>query len=108
MPWLRAGDEPLSEQRLTIGGGTTRAPAWRPGGRTGLERGLDSVGDELRGLRVDDDVRRRRARRTTCPAGGGAACRPLVAGEGTGGIGLGHTGTMVLGVGRRSRLIPLP
>src|SRR6266568_6733832 len=25
-------------------------------GRTGLERGLDGGGDELRGLRVDDDV----------------------------------------------------
>ena len=32
------------------------APARRPGRRTGLERGLDGSGDELRGLRVDDDV----------------------------------------------------
>jgi hypothetical protein len=27
-----------------------------PGGRVGLEHGLDGSGDELRGLRVDDDV----------------------------------------------------
>ena len=52
----RSGHEPLSEQRLAIGGGDTRAPARRPGTRTGLERGLDGGGDELRGLRVDDDV----------------------------------------------------
>ena len=32
------------------------APAYRPGGRTGLECGLNRVGDELRGLRIDDDV----------------------------------------------------
>jgi hypothetical protein len=31
-------------------------PAWWPGGRGGLERGLDGVGDKLRGLRVDGDV----------------------------------------------------
>ena len=45
-----------SEQRLAVGGGNARSPARRPGGRTGLERGLDGGGDELRGLRVDDDV----------------------------------------------------
>ena len=31
----------ISEQRLAVGGGNTRAPARRPGGRTGLERRLD-------------------------------------------------------------------
>ena len=31
----------LSEQRLAVGGGNTRAPARRPGGRTGLERRPD-------------------------------------------------------------------
>jgi hypothetical protein len=31
-------------------------PARRPGRRTRLERGLDGDGDDLRGLRVDDDV----------------------------------------------------
>jgi hypothetical protein len=48
--------EPLSEQRLAIGRGNTSARARRPGRRTRLERGLDSGGDEPRGLRVDDDV----------------------------------------------------
>jgi hypothetical protein len=38
------------------GGGVARAPAWWPGGRGGLERGLDGVGDKLRCLRVDGDV----------------------------------------------------
>ncbi len=45
-----------SEQRLAAGGGTAQAAAWWLGGRGGLERGLDGVGDELRGLRVDGDV----------------------------------------------------
>jgi hypothetical protein len=35
--------------------GNTRASAGQPG-RVGLERGLDGGGDEVRGLRVDDDV----------------------------------------------------
>ncbi len=34
----------ISEQRLAVGGGYTRASARRPGGRTGLERRLDGVG----------------------------------------------------------------
>jgi hypothetical protein len=46
----------ISEQRLAVGGGNTRASARRPGGGTGLERRLDSGGHELRGLRVDGDV----------------------------------------------------
>ena len=46
----------ISEQRLAVGGGNTRSPARRPGRRTGLECRLDGGGDELRGLRVDDDV----------------------------------------------------
>jgi len=46
----------MSEQRLAVGGGNTPAPARRPGGRTGAERGLDGVGDELGGLGVDGDV----------------------------------------------------
>src|SRR6476620_634369 len=45
-----------SEQRLAADGGAARAPAWWPGGRGGLERSLDGVGDKLRGLRVDGDV----------------------------------------------------
>ena len=46
----------ISEQPLAVGGRNTRPSARRPGGRTGLERGLDGGGDELRGLRVDGDV----------------------------------------------------
>ena len=88
----RSGHEPLSEQRLATGGGGTRAPARRPGRRTRLERGLDGGRDDLRGLRVDDDVpaeqhaaddlpgMRRRVVRAAGDSGGG-----------TGGIGLGHT-----------------
>ena len=45
-----------SGRRLAAGGGSTRASARRPGRRTGLERSLDGGRDELRGLRVDDDV----------------------------------------------------
>jgi hypothetical protein len=51
-----SGREPLSEQRLAIGRESTPGPARRPGRCTRLERGLDGGGDELRGLRVDDDV----------------------------------------------------
>lgn len=45
-----------SEQGGAVSGGNTPASARRPGGRTGLERGLDGVGDELGGLCVDGDV----------------------------------------------------
>jgi hypothetical protein len=45
-----------SEQRLAAGGGSARSAARQPGGRIGLERGLDGGGDELRGIRVDGDV----------------------------------------------------
>src|SRR6266487_3855226 len=56
--WLKRGPvaEAMSEQRFAAGGGNTPTWARRPGGRTGLERRLDGGGDELRGLRVDDDV----------------------------------------------------
>jgi hypothetical protein len=37
----------ISEQRLAIGGGNTRASTRRPGGRTGAERGLDGVSKAL-------------------------------------------------------------
>jgi hypothetical protein len=46
----------MSEQRLAAGGGAAWASAWWRGGRAGVECGLDGVGDELRGLRVDGDV----------------------------------------------------
>ncbi len=52
----KAGSRCLSEQRLAVGLRNTHVLARRPGGRTGLERGLDGGGDKLRGLRVDDDV----------------------------------------------------
>ena len=45
----------ISEQRLAVGGSLRAAARW-PGGRTGAERGLNGGGDELRGLRVDGDV----------------------------------------------------
>ena len=45
-----------SEQRLVAGSGAARASAWWPGGRGGLEGGLDGVGDELGGLGVDGDI----------------------------------------------------
>ena len=79
----RAGHEPLSEQRLAIGGGSTRAPARWPGRRSGSERGLDGGRDELRGLRVDYDVPAEQHAADDLPGVPGG-------GGGTGGIGLGH------------------
>jgi hypothetical protein len=46
----------MSEQRFAADGGNTPTWARRTGGRTDLERRLDGGDDELRGLRVDDDV----------------------------------------------------
>ena len=46
---------PRSEPRLAADGGNARTPTEPPGGAAAPEQGLDS-GDELRGLRVDDDV----------------------------------------------------
>ena len=51
-----SGHEPLSGQRPAANAGNPRSPARPPGGLTGLERGLDGGRNELRGLRVDDDV----------------------------------------------------
>jgi hypothetical protein len=87
----RPGHEPLSEQQLAISGGNTRAPARLPGRRTGLERGLDSGGDELRGLRVDDDVPAEQNAADDLPGVWRRVARADGSGEGTGGIGLGHT-----------------
>ena len=39
-----------------LAGGRRQAPPRRRGGRTGVQRRLDGVGDELRDLRVDGDV----------------------------------------------------
>jgi hypothetical protein len=79
----RDGHEPLSEQRLAIGGGNTRAPAQRPGRRTGVERGLDGGGDELRGLRVDDDVPAEQHAADDLPGVRGRVVRSGVGREGT-------------------------
>ena len=88
----RSGHEPLSEQRLATGGGGTRAPARRPGRRTGLERGLDGGRDNLRGLRVDDDVPAEQHAADDLPGVRGQVVRAAGdSGGGTGGIGLGHT-----------------
>ena len=51
-----SGHEPLSGQRPAADAGSPRSPARPPGGLTGLERGLDGGRDELRCLRIDDDV----------------------------------------------------
>jgi len=87
----RPGLEPVSEQQLAIGGGNTSAPAPRPGGRIGLERGLDGGRDELRGLRVDDDVPAEQHAADDLPGVRGRVVRADDGGGGTGGIGLGHT-----------------
>ena len=55
-PRTRPAADAVSEQRLAAGRGNTRAPARCPGRRTGLKRRLDHGDDELRGLRIDDDV----------------------------------------------------
>ena len=57
----------------------------RPGLRTGLERGLDG-GDELRGLRVDDDVPAEQHAADDLPGVRGRVVR-----AGADGTGLGHT-----------------
>ena len=77
---------PWSEQRLAIGG-NTRAPARCPGRRTGLERGLDGGGDELRGLRVDDDVPAEQHAADDLPGVPGRVLRADGDGAGPGGIG---------------------
>jgi hypothetical protein len=62
-----------------------------PGRRTGLERGLDGGGDELRGLRVDDDVPAEQHAADDLPGVRGRGVRADSGMGGTGGIGLGHT-----------------
>ena len=64
----------ISEQRLAVADGDTRAPARRPGRRVGAEHRLDGGGDELRGLEVNGDVPAEEHRRTTWPACRGASC----------------------------------
>jgi len=83
----RSAHEPLSERRLAIGGGNTRAPPRRPGRRTGLERGLDGVGGELRGLHVDDDVPAEQHAAENLRGVPGRAVRGDGGGPGTGRIG---------------------
>ena len=83
----RLEDEPSSEQRLAIGGANTSAPARRLGWRTGLERGLDGGDDELRGLRVDDDVPAEQNTADDLPGMRGRIVR-------ADGGGLGHTRTV--------------
>ena len=62
----------------------------RPGLRTGLERGLDGGGDELRGLRVDDDVPAEQHAADDLPGVRGRVVRADGGWGGAGGIGLGH------------------
>ena len=62
-------------------GGRRQAPR-RRGGRTGLQRRLDGVGDELRDLRVDGDVPAEQhpaddpAQRAGAHAAGRRPCQP--------------------------------
>jgi hypothetical protein len=78
----------MSEQQLAVvGGRNTRASARRPGGRTGLERRLDGSGDEMRGLRVDDDVPAEQDAADDLPGVPGRVLRADGGRPGTGGIG---------------------
>ena len=61
-----------------------------PGLGVSLERGLDGGRDELRGLRVDDDVPAEQNAADDLPGMRGRVVR-ADGGGGTGGIGLGHT-----------------
>jgi hypothetical protein len=88
---LWPGQEPLSEQRLAIGGGNTPTPAWRPRRRTGLECGLDGGRDEPRGLGVNNDVPAEQNTADDLPSVGRSVALADGGGGGTGGIGLGHT-----------------
>jgi hypothetical protein len=56
-----------------------------------LERGLDGGRDELRSLRVDDDVPAEQNAADDLPGVRGRVVRAYGGGGGTGGIGLGHT-----------------
>jgi hypothetical protein len=85
-----SGHEPLSGQRLAADAGNPRSPARPPGGLTGLERGLDGGRDELRCLRIDDDVPAQQHAAGDLPCVRERAGRASGGGGGTGGIGLGH------------------
>jgi hypothetical protein len=70
---------------------TKRAPRRRAGRRTIFERGLNGGRDELRGLRVDDNIPAEQHAADDLPGVQMRVVRADGAGEGTGGIGLGHT-----------------
>jgi hypothetical protein len=86
LPAPQSGHEPSSEQRLATGGGNAPTPARPPGRRVGLEHGLDGGRDELRGLRVDDDVPAEQYAADDLPG-----MRGRVVQAGGDGAGLGHT-----------------
>jgi len=92
IPLARSLDEAL--EALAAGRGTPAlavSPVGAtPGRRAGLERGLDGGRDELRGLRVDDDVPAEQNAADDLPGMRGRVGR-ADGGAGTGGIGLGHT-----------------
>jgi hypothetical protein len=85
-----SGHEPLSGQRLAADAGNPRSPARPPGGLTGLERGLDGGRDELRCLRIDDDVPAQQHAADDLPGVRERAGRVDGGGAGTGGSRLGH------------------
>ena len=65
-----------------------------PGPGVGLERGLNGGRDELRGLRVNDDVPAEQHAADDLPGVRGHVVRANGGGPGTGGIGPGHTRTV--------------
>jgi len=85
-----SGHEPLSGRRPAAGAGNPRSPALPPGGLTGLEGGLDGGRDELRCLRIDDDVPAQQHAADDLPGVRECAGRVDGAGGGTGGSRLGH------------------
>jgi len=85
-----SGHEPLSGRRPAADAGNPRSPARPPGGLTGLERGLDGGRDELRCLRIDDDVPAQQHAADDLPGAREHAGRVDGGGGGTGGSRLGH------------------
>ena len=85
-----SGHEPLAGQRPAADAGNPRSPARPPGGLTGLERDLDGGRDELRGLRIDDDVPAQQHAADDLPGVREHAGRVDAGGGETGGSRLGH------------------
>jgi len=84
-----------SEKRLTTGGRSAWPAAPGPGGRLGLEDGLNSGGEELCGLCVDGDAPAEQHAANNAAGVRGRIVQADGGGAGTGGIGLpGHRRTV--------------